>query len=277
MNLLAPLRHHPIAGFVALTCLWSFSWWTLILAVVPPGALLRGPPVPSALAFMVLGSAGPVLASLAMTVARSGRGGIQELAGRLLRWRVGRWWLVVLAPWLMNAVLALAFSLGGGEVSGAAIVGKLGPAVGLGVMASLCEEPGWRGYLFPRLRERYAPVPAALLVGLVWGGLWHGYADWIGLGDLGWRAVPLIVLYGPVLLSAHAVLLGHLYERTRGSLLLAVAYHFSVSASGFALGLEYPTYGQNLAWTAFGVAVAWLVVGATMLATSSWGATPREA
>jgi hypothetical protein len=171
MNPLAPLRHHPIGGFVALTCLWSFSWWTLILAVVPPGALLRGPPVPSALAFMVLGSAGPVLASLAMTVARSGRGGIQELAGRLLRWRVGRWWLVVLAPRLMNAALALAFSLGGGEVSGAAIVGKLGPAV----------------------------------------------------------------------------------------------------------GLEYPTYEQNLAWTAFGVAVAWLVVGATWLATSSWDANPREA
>ncbi len=34
------------------------------------------------------------------------------------------------------------------------------------------EEPGWRGFALPRLQERYGPVPATLILALLWAG-WH--------------------------------------------------------------------------------------------------------
>lgn len=34
------------------------------------------------------------------------------------------------------------------------------------------EEPGWRGWLQPLLQERLSPLPAALVLGLIWG-VWH--------------------------------------------------------------------------------------------------------
>ncbi|HEY3448217.1 MAG TPA: CPBP family intramembrane glutamic endopeptidase [Myxococcales bacterium] len=264
------IKRRPVYSYLAVTCAWSFGWWSLILTVVPVGALFKGTPNPKAIVFMVLGAAGPAIASLLTTAAIDGRVGLRRLFGRLGRWRIGRWWLLALAPWLMNVVAAGAYLACGGELSGSALLGKLGPAVGLGVMASLFEEPGWRGFLLPRLRERYRPFASALLVGLVWGGLWHGYADWIGLGDLGWRCVPLIVLLGPVLLTAHSYMLSHLHEKTGGSLLACVGYHFSISSSGFIFGLEHACYAQNLVWTSVTVAIAWAVAVGVVVASWRW-------
>ena len=34
------------------------------------------------------------------------------------------------------------------------------------------EEPGWRGFGLPVLQERYSPLRATLILGLVWG-VWH--------------------------------------------------------------------------------------------------------
>lgn len=42
----------------------------------------------------------------------------------------------------------------------------------LNLPPSLGEEIGWRGYLFPRLQDRWGTTPAILLSGLIWG-LWH--------------------------------------------------------------------------------------------------------
>ena len=36
----------------------------------------------------------------------------------------------------------------------------------------LFEEPGWRGFALPRLEGRFAPLPAALILGTIWAS-WH--------------------------------------------------------------------------------------------------------
>jgi uncharacterized protein len=38
--------------------------------------------------------------------------------------------------------------------------------------SGLGEEPGWRGYLLPRLQERFSPVRSVWLLGLAWA-VWH--------------------------------------------------------------------------------------------------------
>lgn len=86
--------------------------------------------------------------------------------------------------------------IGGYPVDPGAMLARLGPALGFAIFAGLCEEPGWRGFLLPHLLTRRSPLAAALLVGLVWGGLWHGYANYFGLGDRGWAFWPLNLLQG---------------------------------------------------------------------------------
>lgn len=45
-----------------------------------------------------------------------------------------------------------------------------GPVINL--FFAIGEEIGWRGFLYPALRQRMSTLPACLLVGAIWG-LWH--------------------------------------------------------------------------------------------------------
>jgi uncharacterized protein len=114
------------------------------------------------------------------------------------------------------------------------------------------EEFGWRGYLLPRLLKRFSPLSSSLILGLIWGGLWHGYADFLGLGDK-WL---LIVLLGPVLLTCWSIVMTWAYQNTRGSLLLSLLLHMSISTSAYMLSIHYSTPLEELRWTIFGVGLA---------------------
>src|SRR5256885_16408039 len=53
------------------------------------------------------GLLGPALAALVVTAAAAGRSGVRQLARRILRWRIGWWWLVALFP---LALLGLGYA-----------------------------------------------------------------------------------------------------------------------------------------------------------------------
>src|SRR5690349_10937888 len=78
---------HQLTVYVVLAYALSWAyWWPLVLA----GKIVRtGSPVTQFPALL-----GPALAAFAVTAVTSGRPGVRDLAGRMLRWRVpGRWWL----------------------------------------------------------------------------------------------------------------------------------------------------------------------------------------
>jgi membrane protease YdiL (CAAX protease family) len=135
----------------------------------------------------------------------------------------------------------------------------IGPGLGLGLTAGLMEEIGWRGFLLPHLLKRYSPLASTLLLGIViWGGLWHGYADYFGLGDKGLAFWPLMLLLGPGLLTAWSLILTRVYQGTQGSLLLSILMHATISSSALIFGQTYATLGEELTWTMISVGVAWL-------------------
>jgi membrane protease YdiL (CAAX protease family) len=267
------LKRHPIASFVLLTLLWSFSWWTLILTVVPLGGIINSPP-PAAFGYMILGGFGPTLAGLLLTRIVDGPAGLRRLFARLRHWRVGRWWLAVLIPYAINLSVFIVYGLAGHTVPVGAALGTIPAGIGMGLTAALMEEFGWRGYLLPKLEARTTPLKATLLVGLVWGGIWHLYADYIALGNLGGIGILLIVLSGPILLTAHALLMTWLYHRTQASLLLSLGYHACISSSALIFGLTYPSAEAQLIWTTFSVALTCVVAVAIIVRTG--GLAPNE-
>ena len=100
------------------------------------------------------------------------------------------------------------------------------------------EEPGWRGYAYPILQDRWGAVPAALVVGFVWA-LWH-------MGPLQWRIlfadgteafVAFLPGYGlayVLVVLPLAIVFSWLYESTGGSLLICFVAHavYNITVAG---------------------------------------------
>lgn len=245
----------PIATFVALTLAWSFPIWSLMWLFLAPGGLAKDPP-PVCFVFVVVGGFGPSLAGALTTWLVDGTAGLRALWARVRARGVGAWWLTVLLIPAVTALTPLLRAAAGHPVDAGAMLGLLGPGIGLGLTAGLMEEVGWRGFLLPRLLERWSPLQATLLLGLVWGGLWHGYADFFALGGRGLASLALITLLGPVLLTAWSAVITWVHLRTGGNLLVAYFLHASISSSALICGQTYATTAEELLWTAVGTGLA---------------------
>ena len=255
MNIKPWITRHPIAAYILSTVIWSWSIWSLLFLFIGPGGLAHNPPAISFL-FVVVGGFGPSISGVLMTWLIYGREGLQALGARLRNGHVGRWWLALLIIPGVTALTPLLRWLAGYNVDTGAMLGLIGPGLGLGLTAGLMEELGWRGFLLPHLLKRYSPFVSSLLVGLIWGGLWHGYADYFGLGDKGLAFWPLVLLLGPCLLTAWSLVLTRVYEHTQASLLLSILMHASISSSALIFGQQYATIHEEITWTAISVGLA---------------------
>jgi membrane protease YdiL (CAAX protease family) len=215
---------------------------------------------------MILGGIGPSLIGLILTRIVDGKGSVWALLARLGQWRVGWWWLAPLIPFALNITVFSLYGRMGGQVSLGDAGQKIAPALFLGLYAGLAEELGWRGFLLPRLQQRFGPLVSALLIGLIWGGVWHFYADYIGaFGNRGWWGLWLGLMQAPILLTAYAVMLSCIYNHTRGSLLLCIVFHLAISSSGLLFGPQYPSSAVYLAWATVFSALTWVAAGAMVL------------
>lgn len=113
------------------------------------------------------------------------------------------------------------------------------------------EEPGWRGYAYPILRDRWGALPAAVVVGFVWA-LWHmGPPQWQILfaqgGDAFAAFLPGYALAYVMVVLPLAVVFSWLYDNTRGSLLICFVAHavYNITVAGaYVLTPEQPViYG----------------------------------
>lgn len=208
--------------------------------------------------YVVASFIGPSLAAVIVLALTEGRAGVMRLLKRCVQWRVKpRWYAVVLCANLVIWLLSYS-ALVGPELLSAALrhwsllLTAFLPYVAFFiVMPSIAEEPGWRGFALPRLQQRYGPLGASLILGLL-HGLWHIPAMMSLLGPL-----PLDT-YVPFMLTAMmaTVLYTWVYNHTAGSVLIAMLFHASGNAAGGWLAALLRDTGMQLPQT--GVA-GWLV------------------
>jgi membrane protease YdiL (CAAX protease family) len=122
-----------------------------------------------------LGVYGPLIGALVASWMDGGRGGLVDLWDRITRWRIaGRWYLIavviiLLVTGLPVGILGLATGFKPSELALWMIPFGL---VAQLLTSGLGEEPGWRGFLLPRLSARYEGERVIWMVGLIWA-IWH--------------------------------------------------------------------------------------------------------
>jgi membrane protease YdiL (CAAX protease family) len=164
------IRRHPLVTFFLLVFIITWVVWVPRASGAPLGAAGQA------------WTWAPAIAALLAAALTGGRGALRELGARLVRWRVGwQWYLVViLGPAAFSLAVAGIYTLFGGSWSAAAPPALLqGPLLFLPLFLliltftdGLSEELAWRGFALPRLLTRYNALAASLILGVIWA-LWH--------------------------------------------------------------------------------------------------------
>jgi membrane protease YdiL (CAAX protease family) len=233
---------------------YVFFWVALgVFGAVVIGVLHLDPNnQPGLLALIrIFGSWMPSLAVAIVIGAGEGREAVTRLFAKFFQFRFPlRWYLASLIPAGLTVLTVLAYRLTGGLPEG-------GVPLTAGFWASLFlimfltgatgEEPGWRGFALPRLLERFSPLKAGLLLGLVWN-FWH-LPLWFTTGSSGTTLLFYILFHTVGIISLNLVMVW-IYLRVPDSLAPMFLAHFTfnfgitlVGPAGLGLGAGLPLMG----------------------------------
>jgi uncharacterized protein len=266
------MRRHPLVTFFLLVFILTWVVWVPRASGTPLG---------------VVGQAWtwvPAIAALLAAALTGGRGALRELGSRLVRWRVGwQWYLVViLGPAVFSVAVAGIYTLFGGSWSDAAPPAILqGPLLFLPLFLliltftdGLGEELAWRGFALPRLLTRYNALVASVVLGVIWA-LWHLPLLWTDGNGMFHLPVWLLLLD----LTAKSILFTWVFLHTRGSVLIAMLFHgatnlFLVSPEVASTGdLALPVLAMVAKWVLVGIVL--VVAGPSLVRGSCPEALPR--
>jgi membrane protease YdiL (CAAX protease family) len=210
--------------FVAITFL--VAWSALgVYVVAPTWAAARFGPMSGTHPAFYLATWAPAIAGVSVVLWYAGIAGLRGYLMRLTYWRCSPAWALFVLIGIPLVFVAGSLAKGGPSL---APLPEGGPAPMLAVMFAMLllgpvEELGWRGVAQPLLQRRMAPVWAGLVVGAVWG-VWHLPAFHLaGTLQAEWSFTPFLI--GNIAL---AVLMAGLFNRSRGSLLWAMLFHWQL-------------------------------------------------
>lgn len=117
----------------------------------------------------------------------------------------------------------------------------------INTFAALGEEVGWRGYMYPKLKEKFGVLKGRLLGGTIWG-IWHwplmifaGYE--YGKNYFGTPILGLIVFC--VFTIVIGILLDELYDKTKCIWIPALG-HGAINASNFVIAFLNVDYTDKM-------------------------------
>jgi len=234
---------HPVAAFLIMVFLIAYPLMgVLILAVhgvIPGGALLQRLPVgPDELSGLALTAGALLPAAIFVTWAAEGRSGLVRLGRRMIRWRIGvGWWLVVLVGLPLLTILS-GLRLGDTLESidpGDLLLEQLRLLLINLLLVNLWEETAWVGVVQTHLERRHGIFTAALLTAVPFG-----FAHWplAFLGDV--TVTSALVSLGLFLVLGALVrpLFGLILRGSRDSVLAVALTHSIFNRTNNADGIS---------------------------------------
>lgn len=194
----------------------------------------------------------PSLLALIFTAITMGKKGINELfIKQTIRKTPFKWILLSLVGIPVLASLAMLTSLGFDLTGFHLRTTQLLPQMVVIVLIALGEEYGWRGFLLPRLLNRFNLFYASIILGLIWG-FWHFPAYLIGTGvplQMDFTVFLLWIILGTFFIS-------WIYYRTQ-SVLTSILAHISANAA-FNYLLILPEFTGNI--KTFWIFIAYMAI-----------------
>ena len=251
------IKKHPAISLFALA---------LIIGAPLTLALVAGLLPPEA---SQLGALSSSLAAIVLVLVEGRKGGLRELLGRFLIWRVGlQWWAIALFFAAIPSVAGLyLFDLLSGpsvDWSGQPPLYTVVPMFILyTIAAGIGEEFGWRGFLLPRLQTHHNALVSSLIIGVMWA-IWHIPMYFIrgtfqhemqSQGGL----LPAFLGYS-LFVIVSSIWFTWIFNNTRGSVLLAAVMHGASNAWGGYIDVYRGNFGGILTFGAVSVLISIIIV-----------------
>jgi len=168
----------------------------------------------------------PAIAAVTLVLWSGGINALKAFFSRLLLWRAHWGWyayLLVGIPFLFYAGAALKGNLFTEPFPFASAKETLAALVFMMVLGPV-EELGWRGVAQPLLQRRFAPLWAAIILGIIWG-IWHLPAFILdGTPQSGWSFMPFFIAS-----IALSIIVTPLLNSSGGSILLPALIHWQLN------------------------------------------------
>ena len=229
------IRKYPLTSYFVIVFAWTWGVASLML-FFPDWVTEHIGPVRFSNPLFYLAVYGASLTGILMTWVTGGREGLRRLFARLTHWRIGALWYLLLLVG-MPVLSMLVARLTGTATSASDGLRQLPMVLPIALFLDpgpIGEEFGWRGFALPRMVERWGMIPAAILLGAIWG-IWHYPAFLIpGLPqagmDLGFFITGTIVI---------SVLQAWMMYRTGGSLITAILLHLVINDVPGLFGAQF--------------------------------------
>ena len=193
----------------------------------------------------------PAIAALTIVGVMTGIRGIGRYLSRLFLWRASPWWYAFL--FLGFPIISFIGAAIKGNAASAPMfiepISTLLPMIGFMLILGPVEEIGWRGFALPILQRHLVPFWAGLALGTIWA-VWHLPAFLLsGTPQSGWGFMPFFA--GSV---ACSIILTAFFNQARGSILLAMLFHFQMNNPLWPDAQPYDMY----VYVAAAIVISWL-------------------
>ena len=182
----------------------------------------------------LLGLAGPLFASVAVSAYQAGLDGVKGLLSKAFVWRFAlRWYLIaiLLVPAINLANILIFYDRVPSDFAWFAVTPIL---IAGQIWVVVAEEFGWRGFALPRLQARYGSFGATLVLAPIWA-IWHLPMFFVRGSPQYSENVPISLAVYTFVIVCLSILFTVIYNRTNGSVLACMLFHAFLNIAAFTI------------------------------------------